>query len=87
MCLIPLANRGRVLGILGPSRTTETAFVPEDVDFLSQASGQIAIAIENALAYHEISDSRTSLHRKNSTWKRKFAVTAGSSGSLEKAPR
>src|SRR6266478_2339384 len=49
-CIIPLVNRDRVLGILCPSRTTETPFVPEDVDFLSRASGQIAIAIENALA-------------------------------------
>jgi len=30
--------------------------VPERCDFLSRASGQIAIAIENALAYHEISE-------------------------------
>ena len=61
MCLIPLANRGRVLGILATSRTTETAFMPEDVDFLSQASGQIAIAIENALAYQEISELKDKL--------------------------
>src|SRR6266704_3448296 len=46
-CIIPLVNRDRVLGLLCPSRTTETPFVPEDVDFLSRASGQIAIAIDN----------------------------------------
>src|ERR1700719_2084063 len=50
-CNIPLANRGRALGILSIVRTTETPFSPGDVDFLSRASGQIAIAIENALAY------------------------------------
>jgi formate hydrogenlyase transcriptional activator len=60
-CIIPLVNRDRVLGILCPSRTTETPFVPEDVDFLSRASGQIAIAIENALAYHEISELKDKL--------------------------
>src|SRR5689334_23400924 len=60
-CIIPLVNRDRVLGILCPSRTTETPFVPEDVDFLSRASGQIAIAIENALAYHEISELKEKL--------------------------
>ena len=64
-CLIPLVNRGRVLGILGTSRTTETSFAPEDVDFLSRASGQIAIAIENALAYQEISKLKDKLaHEK-----------------------
>ena len=60
-CNIPLANRGRALGILSLLRTTETPFSPEDVDFLSRASGQIAIAIENALAYHEISQLKDKL--------------------------
>src|SRR2546422_8493006 len=60
-CIIPLVNRDRVLGILCPCRTTETPFVTEDVDFLSRASGQIAIAIENALAYHEISELKDKL--------------------------
>jgi formate hydrogenlyase transcriptional activator len=60
-CIIPLVNRDRVLGILCPCRTTETPFAPEDVDFLSRASGQIAIAIENALAYHEISELKDKL--------------------------
>src|ERR1700746_2080833 len=54
-CNIPLANRGRALGIMSILRTTETPFSQEDINFLSRASGQIAIAIENACAYHEIS--------------------------------
>jgi formate hydrogenlyase transcriptional activator len=61
ICLIPLVNRGRLLGNLAISRTTETPFVSDDVDFLSQASGQIAIAIENALAYSEISELKDKL--------------------------
>jgi len=60
-CIIPLVNRDRVLGLLCPSRTTETPFLQEDVDFLSRASGQIAIAIENALAYQEISELKDKL--------------------------
>jgi formate hydrogenlyase transcriptional activator len=55
ICNIPLVNRGRALGILSIVRTTGTPFSPGDIEFLSRASGQIAIAIENALAYHEIS--------------------------------
>jgi formate hydrogenlyase transcriptional activator len=55
LCGIPLVNRGRVVGILSTGRTTETPFMPEEVDFLSRASGQIAIAIENALAFQEVS--------------------------------
>jgi formate hydrogenlyase transcriptional activator len=61
LCNIPLANRGRALGILSIVRTTETPFSPGDVDFLSRASGQIAIAIENAMVYHEISQLKDKL--------------------------
>ena len=60
-CLIPLVNRGRALGVLALVRTTETPFTPYDVEFLSQAAGQNAIAIENALSYHEISELKDKL--------------------------
>jgi formate hydrogenlyase transcriptional activator len=60
-CLIPIVNRGQPLGILGIGRTTEGTFTPEDVEFLTQVSGQIAIAIENALAYQEISELKDKL--------------------------
>ncbi len=61
LCFIPLIDRGRALGVLGIGRTTESSFSPEDVDFLSQAAGQIAIAVENALAYQEISELKDKL--------------------------
>ena len=60
-CLIPLVNRGRALGILTIARTTAAPFTPYDVEFLTQAAGQMAIAIENALAYHEISELKDKL--------------------------
>jgi formate hydrogenlyase transcriptional activator len=60
-CSIPLVNRGRFLGILSILRTIETSFTPDDVDFLSRATGQIAVAIENALAYREISELKDKL--------------------------
>jgi formate hydrogenlyase transcriptional activator len=60
-CLIPLVTRGRALGLLTIARTTEPSFTPDDIDFLTQAAGQIAIAIENALAYHEISELKDKL--------------------------
>jgi formate hydrogenlyase transcriptional activator len=63
-CGIPLVNRGRVLGILSISRKTETPFTSDDIDFLSRASGQIAIAIENALAYREISELKDKLSQE-----------------------
>jgi formate hydrogenlyase transcriptional activator len=61
LCFIPLANRGHALGTLTIARAAEGSFTQEDVDFLSQAAGQIAIAIENALAYKEISELKDKL--------------------------
>jgi formate hydrogenlyase transcriptional activator len=52
---IPLMTRGRVLGVLAVGHTTDVVFTPENVEFLNQASGQIAVALENTFAYREIS--------------------------------
>ena len=60
-CMIPLVNRGRALGFLMIGRTSEATFTPEDVEFLSQAAGQIAIAIENALTFEEVCQLRDKL--------------------------
>jgi formate hydrogenlyase transcriptional activator len=60
-CVIPLVSRNRALGYLVLARTTEAAFALEDVEFLAESAGQIAIAIENAMAYHEISELKDKL--------------------------
>src|ERR1700719_1788525 len=77
ICLIPLVNRGRVLGTLSILRTTEAPFFPEDVDFLSRASGQIAIAIENALAYREISELKDKLAQEKLYLEEEFRSEMG----------
>ena len=54
VCNIPLVNRGRALGLLRVGRTAERPYDADEIDFLRQVGGQIAIAIENALAFEEI---------------------------------
>src|SRR5277367_6749780 len=76
-CNIPLVNRGRVLGILSILRTTETPLTPEDVDFLSRASGPIAIAVENALAYREISELKDKLAQEKLYLEEEFRSEMG----------
>src|SRR5580692_8106380 len=76
-CLIPLVNRGRILGFLSILRTTDTPFTPQDVDFLSRASGQIAIAIENALAYQEISELKDKLAQEKVYLEEEFRSEMG----------
>jgi formate hydrogenlyase transcriptional activator len=61
MCVMPLVNRGHVLGSLAIIRTTAIPFSPEEVEFLSQVAGPISIAIENALAYAEIAQLKDKL--------------------------
>ena len=60
-CLVPLVSRGRALGILALGRRSEDAFKEEDSEFLMQVGGQLALAIENALAYREIADLKDKL--------------------------
>jgi formate hydrogenlyase transcriptional activator len=89
-CMIPLVNHGRALGILLVSRTTEVPFMPEDVSFLSRASGQIAIAVENALAYREVSELKEQLAQEKLYLQDEirsemnFAQIIGNSASLRK---
>ena len=60
-CALPLISRNRTLGVLGLGSRVENAFNPEAVDFLLRAAGQIAIAIENALAFQEIAELKDKL--------------------------
>jgi formate hydrogenlyase transcriptional activator len=60
-CVIPLVSRGQVVGALTINRSTDDAFLPGEIDFLNEASGQVAIAIENCLAFSEISELKEKL--------------------------
>src|SRR4030081_3404937 len=60
-CALPLISRGRTLGVLTLASRVENSVSPEDVDFLLQAAGQVAIAIDNALAYREIAELKDKL--------------------------
>ena len=60
-CVIPLVSRGRVVGALSINRGTDDVFLPDEIDFLNDASGQIAAAIENCLAFSEISELKEKL--------------------------
>ena len=60
-CDVPLISRGRVLGILAVARHEEDSFDKEEIAFLSQVANQVAIAVENALAYGEIAELKDKL--------------------------
>jgi len=54
ICCSPLITHGRTFGTLNLASRRIDAFPPQDVELLQQVAGQIAIAVENALAFKEI---------------------------------
>lgn len=58
---VPLKGRGEVLGVLSVGAYRELAFSREDLPFVTQVGHQVAIAIENARTFTEVSDERQKL--------------------------
>src|SRR5450755_2561655 len=58
---VPLAGRAGVAGVLSMGARREHAFHQEDLPFLTQIASQVAIAIENARTFGEVSDQRKKL--------------------------
>ena len=65
LCVYPLIMRERVLGVFGLESSRENAFTEDDLTFLGQVANQIAIAVENALAYGHISELKDKLAQEN----------------------
>jgi len=64
ICCIPLVNHGRTFGSLNLASRRLDAFTPEDVELLQQVGGQIAIAVDNALAFREIDVLKDTLSKE-----------------------
>ncbi len=60
-CMLPLVSRNRVVGLLGLGRREENAFSHVDIGLLKQVASQIAIAVENALEYGQITAAKDRL--------------------------
>jgi len=63
-CCVPLKSHNRLLGTLNIASLRPGAFSQEDVDLLSQVANQIAIAVENALAYRQIEELKDKLNKE-----------------------
>jgi formate hydrogenlyase transcriptional activator len=61
LCCVPLVTRRGTLGTLNVASVDPGAFRPHEVELLKQISTQVAIAMENALAYQEIMGIRDHL--------------------------
>jgi formate hydrogenlyase transcriptional activator len=58
---VPLKGREGMVGVLGLGSKRENAFCPDDIAFLQQIARQVAIAIENATAFGEVSELKNKL--------------------------
>jgi formate hydrogenlyase transcriptional activator len=61
---VPLMSHGRALGVLNVGSAKQGAFIDTDAQLLSQVGNQLAIAIENALAYRQIDALKTKLEEE-----------------------
>ncbi|MGH9593478.1 MAG: GAF domain-containing protein, partial [Bryobacteraceae bacterium] len=61
LCCVPLITRDRVLGTINVASLRDAAFTQQDLDLLTQVAAQVAIAVENALAYRQIAELKNKL--------------------------
>ena len=65
VCLVPLVTPRGTLGFVTLTRRAPAPFTPGELSWSSRAAAQIAIALENALAFREIAALRDRLAREN----------------------
>ena len=87
-CFLPLISRNRAIGTLVLARLRDDAFSQADISFLAQVANQIALGVENALAYREIRELKEQLSKEKLYLEDEiraemnFAQIIGSSASL-----
>jgi formate hydrogenlyase transcriptional activator len=62
---VPLRSKGRVLGTLNVASRDLARYGPEDASLLEGVAEQVALAIENLLAYEEIAALKARLEEEN----------------------
>ena len=60
-CFVPLIARDRTIGTLDLGRMTDDVWTPDDVEFLVQVASQIAMTVENSLAFQELAEIKDRL--------------------------
>jgi formate hydrogenlyase transcriptional activator len=92
-CFLPLISRNRAIGTLVLARLRDDAFSQADMSFLAQVANQIALAVENAIAYREIRELKEQLSKEKLYLEDElraemnFAQIIGNSASLRKVLR
>lgn len=64
ICLAPLVRHDRALGVISIGRAEGSPFTAADLGLLSQVADQVAIAIDNALAFEQIEELNSRLAKE-----------------------
>jgi formate hydrogenlyase transcriptional activator len=64
-CALPLISRGAKLGFFVVGRFDENDFAADDIEFLTQVAGQVAMVIDNSMAYRHIAQLTEKLTPEN----------------------
>jgi PAS domain S-box-containing protein len=87
LCFLPLISRNRAIGTLNLGRLRADAFTEEELYFLGRVASQIAIAVENTSAYHEITEARAELEKALGEIKQRTEALRRSEGYLAEAQK
>jgi formate hydrogenlyase transcriptional activator len=61
---VPLIHRERTLGTMNVASRRENAFAQHDAEMLGQVAGQVAMAVNNAIAFKQIAELRDRLDQE-----------------------
>ena len=64
-CMLPIPGRHRVAGTLGLVRRENHSFSQDEIDFLTQVSNQIGMAVESALVCQQIRELKEQLAQES----------------------
>jgi formate hydrogenlyase transcriptional activator len=62
LCCVPLLSRDRILGTINVGSSQRDAFSRDDLELLGLVAQQVAIAVDNGLAYRQIADLKERLN-------------------------
>jgi len=63
-CWVPLIHRGQTIGTLTVASRLESAFHQPEAEMLAQVADQVAMAVNNAVAFRQIADLRDRLSQE-----------------------
>lgn len=85
-CFLPLIRGDRKLGVLHLLDRQPHRFSEADAEFLQQVSNQVAIALDNAMQYHEVDESRERLAGQTSYLRTELRAERGFDEILGETP-